>query len=458
MADTVRRTSSSKIVRDSKLRHVFGEESKVKYDDLRLSNKMTESNAIKVNPNFVATAWDSGGGGALAVIPLARTGRLPRDIPLITGHTGAVHDFDFNPFNDWLLASSSEDLTVKIWQIPEEGFKAHQKEPLVDLTGHGKKVSFCCWNPTADNIIASAAFDQTVKIWNVEEGGQVFEKELKDQAWSLKWNWNGSLLATTLKDKSMYIIDPRTDKDALTQQIHEGSKGSKVEWINNPGSADDCNKIVTTGFSTQAERQLCLWDIRKLGVGAEPLIMHVLDQGTGALYPFFDPGNSMLYIAGKGDGNVRYFELTDEEPCLHFISQYGTTKAQKGFCFMPKRGVDPMKREIARGYKLENATISSMSFIVPRKADCFQEDLFPDGPSGVAGMSATDWTAGKECPPVPTMPLDPAKRGTGVNKPTATAVVSVKDLKEQLAKANETISEQAKEIEALKAEVAKLKG
>lgn len=441
------------IVRDSKLRHVFGEESKVKYDDLRLSNKATESTALKCNPSFLATAWDSGGGGSIAVIPMTKSGRLPRDLPLITGHTGGILDIDFNPFNDNILASASEDQTVKVWSIPDGGYKAHQKEALVDLAGHGKKVSFCAWNPSADNIIASASYDQTVKVWNVEEGAAAFSKDLKDQAWSLRWNYNGSLLATTLKDKHMYIIDPRTDKDALTQMVHDGSKGSKVEWIN--ASGDDCNKIVTTGFTSQAERQVAVWDIRKLGAEGEPIIMHCLDQGTGALYPFYDSGSKMLYIAGKGDANVRYFELTDEDPYLHFISQFGTTKAQKGFCFLPKRGLDPMKREIARGYKLEAACIGSVSFIVPRKAESFQDDLFPDAPSGASGMSATDWAAGKECVMAPTMSLDPAKRGTEVQKEKSVGIVSVKDLKEQLAKANETIAAQAKEIEELKAKLAK---
>lgn len=47
--------------------------------------------------------------------------RLEADVPLIRGHAGPVVDFDFSPFNDNLLATASEDGTVKLWVIPEDG-------------------------------------------------------------------------------------------------------------------------------------------------------------------------------------------------------------------------------------------------------------------------------------------------------------------------------------------------
>jgi WD40 repeat protein len=49
------------------------------------------------------------GGGAFAVIPLGERGKLPDLIPLFKGHSGPVLDTDFNPFNDSVLASASED-------------------------------------------------------------------------------------------------------------------------------------------------------------------------------------------------------------------------------------------------------------------------------------------------------------------------------------------------------------
>lgn len=39
--------------------------------------------------------WESGGGGAFAVIPLEERGKLPDQIPLFRGHTATVLDTDW---------------------------------------------------------------------------------------------------------------------------------------------------------------------------------------------------------------------------------------------------------------------------------------------------------------------------------------------------------------------------
>jgi len=45
---------------------------------------------------------------------------------------------------------------------------------------------------------------------------------------------------------------------------------------------------------------------------------------------------------------LRYFEITDEEPYVHYLNQYQSRESQRGLGFMPKRGVDTSKNEIAR--------------------------------------------------------------------------------------------------------------
>ena len=51
-------------------------------------------------------------GGSFAVIPHDTTGKLPDNLPVMNGHTAAVLDTDFNPFNDNIIASASEDCKV----------------------------------------------------------------------------------------------------------------------------------------------------------------------------------------------------------------------------------------------------------------------------------------------------------------------------------------------------------
>merc|ERR1719210_839158 len=224
----------------------------------------------------------------------------------------------------------------------------------------------------------------------------------------------------------------------------------------------DCTKLVTTGFSQQAERQIAIWDMEKFSSSedVEPLNLLQLDNGTGALYPFFDESTGMLYIAGKGDGNVRYFEFTNEDPYLHFISQFGTTTPQKGFDFLPKRCVDTKVHEIMKGLKLESNSIQPVSFKVPRKSEAFQEDIYPDSPAAAPAMTADEWVSGAKARPPLLQSMRPGEAKLEAKKPAAAGagVVSVKDLKNQLAEAQARIKSLEQENELLKKELSTLKG
>ena len=48
-------------------------------------------------------------------------------------------------------------LSVKIWQIPEDGLSETLTEPIVDLIYHQKRVGLIQWHPTASNILASSS-------------------------------------------------------------------------------------------------------------------------------------------------------------------------------------------------------------------------------------------------------------------------------------------------------------
>ena len=63
---------SSRIVRNSKFRHVFGQALKREncYDNIRISKNSWDTNFCAVNPKFVAIILEAAGGGAFLVLPL----------------------------------------------------------------------------------------------------------------------------------------------------------------------------------------------------------------------------------------------------------------------------------------------------------------------------------------------------------------------------------------------------
>ncbi|XP_031752534.1 coronin-6-like [Xenopus tropicalis] len=72
-----------------------------------------------------------------------------------------------------------------------------------------------------------------------------------------------------------------------------------------------------------------------------------MDTSNGVLLPFYDSDSNVVYLCGKGDSSIRYFEITAEAPFVHYLSTYSSKEPQRGMGFMPKRGLDVSKCEIA---------------------------------------------------------------------------------------------------------------
>ncbi|EGD80680.1 coronin-2B [Salpingoeca rosetta] len=385
---------SFRVVRQSKFRHVFGKSAKREesYDGIRITRNAWDSPFCSVNSKFLAIVLESGGGGAFTVLNLENTGRIGLNAPRVTGHTSAVLDIKFCPFNEYIIASASEDATVKVWELPEGGLKQDLDEPVVDLRGHQRRVGMVEWHPTAENILFSAGFDYMIYGWNIATGERVCEIDCHtDTIYSMSFNWDGSLLATTSKDKTLRVIDPRANKVVQQGKGHQGAKASRVVWCGT------LNHLFTTGFSRMNERQYGVWNPEDL---SEPLKMEMIDISSGVLFPNYDEDTKIVYLAGKGDGNIRYYELTAERPYCHYINDYRTSTPQRGVCLMPKRALDVGQCEVTRIYKLTpKGAVEVISFTVPRKSTLFQEDIFPPTKKDEAVLSAEEWLAGENREP-----------------------------------------------------------
>ncbi|XP_054429228.1 coronin-6 isoform X3 [Pteronotus mesoamericanus] len=346
---------SRRVVRQSKFRHVFGQAAKADqaYEDIRVSKVTWDSSFCAVNPKFLAIIVEAGGGGAFIVLPLAKTGRVDKNYPLVTGHTAPVLDIDWCPHNDNVIASASDDTTIMVWQIPDYTPLRNITEPIITLEGHSKRVGILSWHPTARNVLLSAGGDNVIIIWNVGTGEVLLSLDdmHPDIIHSVCWNSNGSLLATTCKDKTLRIIDPR--------------KG----------------QVVANNFE-------------------EPVALQEMDTSNGVLLPFYDADSSIIYLCGKGDSSIRYFEITDEPPFVHYLNTFSSKEPQRGMGFMPKRGLDVSKCEIARFYKLHERKCEPIIMTVPRKSDLFQDDLYPDTPGPEPALEADEWLSGQDAEPV----------------------------------------------------------
>ncbi|RPB02162.1 DUF1900-domain-containing protein [Choiromyces venosus 120613-1] len=390
---------AGRFVRSSKYRHIYGRPTRKEqcYDNLHVSKNAWDSNIIKANPQYLSVNWESGGGGAFAVIPLFHRGRLPEQIPLFRGHTAPVLDTDWSPFNDSLIASGSDDGKVFIWTVPENFSMLSDDDkgptdvdPVSKLAGHSRKVGHVLFHNTAENILATSSGDHTIKLWDISSGTSHSTLKHPEVVQSMSWSTNGSMLVTTCRDKKLRVWDPRQENAVHEVQGHTGAKNSRAVWLTGDVGGD---KIATTGFSKMSDRQLGLWDLRNLK--NSPLNgFEMLDTISGVCMPFWDEGTKCLYLAGKGDGNIRYFEYSNDEFIL--LSEYKSGDPQRGVAFLPKRGVALHENEIMRAFKTVNDTyIEPISFIVPRRAETFQSDIYPPCFNGEVVLTADAWLGGE---------------------------------------------------------------
>lgn len=72
-----------------------------------------DGNLCAVNPLFLAIVVDY----AFVVIPISQTGRIDFQCNKVIGHCGQILDLKWSPFNDCLIASASDDCSVRLGDI-----------------------------------------------------------------------------------------------------------------------------------------------------------------------------------------------------------------------------------------------------------------------------------------------------------------------------------------------------
>ncbi|KAI0057378.1 microtubule binding protein [Artomyces pyxidatus] len=397
----------SRFVRASKYRHVFGQPAKKEYglENIKVSNSAWDTNVIASSGKYISVNWNASGGGAFAILPAPSpfTGapsipyKLPDVIPLARSHTAPVLDTDWSPHSDTTVASAGEDGKVMIWQVDANAFEGwgadgwvpRDFDPVLRIDASPRKVGQVLWHPTAQHVLATAVGDYTVKLWDLgaPEAAKAVLTGHGDSVQSLAFNPTGQLLVTTCRDRKLRIFDARAGGEAVRiAEGHGGIKGARVTWMG------DKDRIATTGFSKMSDRQVSIWETGGLG-NVKSL---ALDQSAGVVMPFWSD-NNILFLAGKGDGNIRYYEYDSDN--LYALDEYKSSDPQRGMCFIPRRTLNTSECEIARAYKITSSgSIEPISFIVPRKSDSFQSDIFPPAPSSEPSLTAAEFFSGKTAP------------------------------------------------------------
>ena len=144
----------------------------------------------------------------------------------VSGHTSTVISLAFKP-NSYLLASGSEDNTVRIWDVSDNNNLRHVRT----LRGHTDDVKSVAWSPNG-RTLASASEDGTVRLWNPNNGiNFAVLRGHTSVVNCVAWSPDGRILASGSDDNTVRLWDPDTH---ATRRVLRGHASNVYSLVFHP--------------------------------------------------------------------------------------------------------------------------------------------------------------------------------------------------------------------------------
>ena len=177
--------------------------------DLRLKGHTREGYGISWNPrqqgllvsgsddNLICT-WD---------VNQATADQSVIEAPLRTydAHTAVVEDVAWHPLHEALFGSVGDDHKMMLWDTREDGPK-----PLHCIDAHSAEVNTISFNPFSEFVFVTGSTDRTAALWdmrNLKTKLHTFESHA-DEVLQAQWSpFNETILGTASADRRVHVWD-----------------------------------------------------------------------------------------------------------------------------------------------------------------------------------------------------------------------------------------------------------
>lgn len=273
----------------------------------------------------------------------------PRTLAAAVAHEKDINAIAVAP-NDRLIATASQDKSVKLWTSPD-------LHPVATLSGHKRGVWGVAFSPT-DQLLASASGDRTVRLWSVGRA-------------------SGYACVRTLEGHDASVLSVRFLPSG-TQLVSSGADGLLKLWSTSDGEA------VNT-FDGHEDKVWAL-AVRPPGSVAEPKAsatagMDVDEDGSPGASASSSPSQHPLgeILTGGGDAVIAVWRDVTSSEAAHDIAatEEAVAKQQSLFTAMALRDYPGA---IGLALELEQ----------PGRAGDIMQELLEQGPRpATAGLSSS---------------------------------------------------------------------
>ncbi|WP_431659214.1 WD40 repeat domain-containing protein [Pantanalinema rosaneae] len=232
----------------------------------------------------------------------------------LLGHQGRVWSVAFHPVGsseppgmDTILASGSEDRTIKLWDIKTGSC-------LQTLTGHQEWVKSVAFSPDGQ-MLASGSFDHTLKLWDLQTGGCLNTLRGHSSTVTMVAFSSSGQLVSSSYDQTLKLWNITTGQCMRTLQGH----GNRIWAV----AFDPTGEWLASGGDDHAAK---LWQV-STGQCTKTIKGH-----RNAVMAIALNADRHYLASGHEDQTIRIWDLSTEKCCQ---TLYGHTNRVWSVAFAP---------------------------------------------------------------------------------------------------------------------------
>ncbi|GAA6059421.1 hypothetical protein JCM10212_003653 [Sporobolomyces blumeae] len=210
--------------------------------------------------------------------------KKPKVVANAEYHVDSILSLSWNRAHRNLLASSSADKTIKLWDLsrPTSAPALRSYDTL-----HSDKVQSVVWNPKEPTVLLSGSWDGTVRVFDSRAPDAGVATKVDSDVECLRWDpWEPASFLVSMENGIVQSFDSRmlgVTKDAGTANVgrgkplwtlaaHDGSVSSldinsMVKGFMVTGGTDNMVKVWNLEEQQAGKRNISLVTARDLGVG-----------------------------------------------------------------------------------------------------------------------------------------------------------------------------------------------